>query len=253
MKKFLIAAALGAAAVATIYFLLPDDEPKKTKKTKKEEPAEETKPLTDAEKVKIEYEALNNTVRQSDGATFQSVTIPVPNPIRITTCEEAVEKMEGTGVFYFGANWCPWCRNLLPVLCDTCTKMGIDPIYYVNLDSDKSLYKIENDELVQTQAPSEAYKKLVEKVDACCVDFVLHEGDKEYNTGERRIGLPTVAVFKEGVLINHHIGTVDLEEGQTKYSPLSDVQTVKLELALEDKLKSVAAVPAETCGENGCF
>ena len=72
---------------------------------------------SDALKFKREYEMLNDTIRESDGAKYNNVVIAENNPIQYISATEAVQKLKSeSGIFYFGANWCPWCRNAIEVL-----------------------------------------------------------------------------------------------------------------------------------------
>lgn len=74
---------------------------------------------TDAIKFKEEYESLNNTVRESDGAEYNNISIDEKNPIKYVDTKEALKVLkEETAIIYVGANWCPWCRNAIPVLFD---------------------------------------------------------------------------------------------------------------------------------------
>ena len=104
----------------------------------------------DALRFKTEYESLNNTIRESDKAKYNNVSIDKDNPIKYVTVEEALNLLESKkAIIYVGANWCPWCRNMIDPMLDVAKKLNIKTIYYLELDDDKSNYEIQNNELKQ--------------------------------------------------------------------------------------------------------
>ena len=75
--------------------------------------------FAETKKVKEEYESLNGTVRESDGATYQKIKVDATIEIDSLTATEASKFIkEESGILFIGAPWCPWCRNALPVLMD---------------------------------------------------------------------------------------------------------------------------------------
>ena len=71
----------------------------------------------DALAFKESYESLNGTKRDSDGEIYNTISVPEDNPIKSINAKQAIKLLKnGNGVIYFGANWCPWCRTILPVL-----------------------------------------------------------------------------------------------------------------------------------------
>ena len=104
----------------------------------------------DALRFKREYESLNDTVRESDGAKYNNVSIDKNNPIKYVTVEEAIKLLDSKkAIIYVGANWCPWCRNMIEPMLDVLKELNIKTIYYLELDDDKSNYEIQNNELKQ--------------------------------------------------------------------------------------------------------
>ena len=88
-------------------------------------------------KFKKEYESLNGQVSTTDKA-YRSIEISKDNPFVYSDCEKLVEKMNRgeSFVVYFGANWCPWCRSVLPEFIKICQKLGIKEVLYVNVRPD---------------------------------------------------------------------------------------------------------------------
>ncbi len=183
----------------------------------------------DALKFKKEYESLNNTIRESDGATYNNIKINKNNPIKYIDIKEALTLLkEETGVIYVGANWCPWCRNAVPVLFDVAKSNKVKTIYYLNIDDAKDTFEIKDEELIKTKDGSKEYYELLEVLKDELDDYILTNNDKTYNTGEKRIYMPFVVFFKDGEIIGSHTGTVSLNKGQTKYDDMTKEQYNKL-------------------------
>ena len=180
----------------------------------------------DALKFKEEYESLNDTIRESDGAKYNNVAIDKNNPIKYVTVDEAIDLLDSEkAIIYVGANWCPWCRNMLEPMLDVSKDLNIDTIYYLELDDDKSNYEIQNKELKQINKGSESYYELLEKLKDYLSDYELTDSEgKTYSTGEKRIYMPFFITIKNGGIVEAKEISRKLEEGQTKYSEMTEDQ-----------------------------
>lgn len=199
--------------------------------------------MVDAIKFKEEYESLNNTVRESDGANYNNIKIAKDNPIKYISAKEAVDIIEEkTGIIYFGANWCPWCRNAVEVLFDASEKNNIDTIYYVNMDDVRNIWEATNGNLVKTQKEAEGYYELLSSLDEVLMkdNYVITDKDgNKYDTGEKRIYMPLVILVKDGHIIGSHVGTVKLNESQTKYDKLTSKQYEELFAIYEEFMHDI--------------
>ena len=140
--------------------------------------------FNDSFRFKLSYESIN-FVEYSNGKTIE-VSIPYDNRIEYLNEKEVLKFLEdGTGILYFGYNTCPWCRNMVPVLIDSVVENDYDIIYYA--DSHKLDISSIKDEL---------FSKL---------DSYLSV-DEEGNKG---LAVPDVYFVKDGIILGHHLGTVD--------------------------------------------
>ena len=181
---------------------------------------------TDALKFKKEYESLNNTIRESDKEKYNNVTIDKDNPIKYVTVDEAIKLLDSKkAIIYVGANWCPWCRNMIKPMLDVSKKLNIKTIYYLELDDDKSNYEVKNGELKKINDGSKSYYKLLEKLKDYLKDYELtDEEGKTYSTGEKRIYMPFFITVKNGGIVEAKEISRTLEDGQTKYSKMTKKQ-----------------------------
>lgn len=199
---------------------------------------------SDAFKFKKEYEALNGTIRESDDALYNDVKIPTMNPIKYISALEAVEVLENEkGLIYFGAPWCPWCRNAVEVLFDVAHDNEIKTIYYVDMDTVRNIWEAKNGKLVKTQEEATGYYDLLKALDPILGDntyVVEDENGVKFDTKEKRIYMPLVVAFKDAKIVDYHVGTVDIRQDQTKYSKLTSEQKKELTSIyqrLVDKIK----------------
>lgn len=184
----------------------------------------------DALKFKKEYESLNDTIRENDGAKYNEVKISKNNPIKYISVKEALEILDKEeAIMYVGASWCPWCRNAVPVLFEVAELYKVDTIYYLELDDDKSMFEIKNNELVKTVNGTKEYYELLEKLSDRLEDYTLRdENGNTLNTNEKRIYMPYVIGVKSGRVVSDHTGTVTLNENQNSYSALTNEQKEEL-------------------------
>lgn len=187
----------------------------------------------DALEFKESYESLNGTKRESDGEIYNTISISKDNPIKSINAKQAIKLLKnGNGVIYFGANWCPWCRTILPVLFESASMNNVNTIYYLDIDNLKSGFEIQNNELVRKEENiSEGYIDLIKALDKVLgskSNELKDENGNSYDTGEKSIHVPLVITVKEGIITSYHNGAISLNSDQSKYDSLTEEQHQKL-------------------------
>lgn len=218
---------------------------------KSKEPSVYTKePTKDALEFKKEYESLNGTKREGDGATYQSINIEENNPIKYVNAKEALEVLKGKNVImYVGANWCPWCRNAVPVILEVAKDKNINTVYYLNLDNEKSGFEIKDGKLKKVTDGTDDYYKLLDFLKDELQDYVITDDNgKKFDTKEKRIYMPFVIAAKDGKVVDTHTGTVELDDKQTKYDDLTKKQHDELYKTYDELFSKVYA--NGTCKDN---
>ncbi len=209
--------------------------------------------VTDAKKFKAEYEKLNGTVRESDGQKYGTITIDENNPIKYIDVKDAIEVLDSKqAIMYIGAPWCPWCRNAIPVLFEVAKKYDINTIYYVELDDVKSSFEIVDGHLKKTREGTKEYYALLDKLKSRLNEYVLQEGKNIYHTGEKRIYMPYVLSIKDGKVVGDKVGTVSLDEGQSKYEELTEKQSLQLYKEYEELFRLAYENDLPECGGDVC-
>ena len=182
----------------------------------------------DAKKFKEEYESLNGGV-SSSGKDYLEVEIDEDNKVKYSSIKDIIKVLEsGTGVIYLGYPECPWCRNVVPVLMRASNNTGIENVYYLNMHDVRDKMEVDsNGNVVTVEEGKEGYKDLLEKLDSILSEYTVKDDDgKEYDTGEKRIFVPTVIFVKNGKILDYHMDTV--ESPTDPYVGLNEDQEMEL-------------------------
>lgn len=199
------------------------------------------KELTDGQKFKEEYEIYNG--KKTDRGVYPTLEIPENNIIKYSTLKEVNEILSsGTGVIYLGFPKCPWCRNAIKVLLDSADSTTLDKIYYVDMQNERDIMKIDgNGNIVTTQKASDDYYKLVEKLKDILPDYIIYDSENnEYNTNTKRIYVPLVLFIENGQLVDYHMDTVESQKDpyvdltEEQYNELYNIYTSGIHKVLKD-------------------
>ena len=130
-------------------------------------------------------------------------------------------------MIYFGANWCPWCRNAIEVLIDVAKQKKEKKIYYLDMDKVRNTWEVVNGNLNKVTNEEEGYYDLLKALDSILGDqtyTLTDEFGNIHDTGEKRIYMPLIIGVKNGKILKNHTGTITLKEEQTKYDKLTKEQ-----------------------------
>lgn len=247
----IVAVVIAAILLGTgFFFLIRANQPAAEPATPSE-PAE----LTDAERFKQSYESLNNTVRKGTDKVYHAIEIASNNPIVYVDIKKTLDLLKSDHtIIYIGGNWCPHCRNAVPVLLEVAKKFGLNKIYYLELDDTKSLFEYKDGAVVKIRDGSAEYYQLLDALADHLSDYSIN--DPEGNpqpTGEKRIYVPYVIAVKAGEIVGEYVSDVeksDLEDGQTAYDPLTAAQHDKLYDIYSDMFRAVYGDSAkDECSE----
>lgn len=169
----------------------------------------DVKPSKDASKFKEDYEKLNGEKTKS-GSVYRTITIDENNPFVYTTMDEIMDKINNkeTFIVYFGANWCPWCRSVLPTMIEVAHNKKIDTVYYVDVRPDndenndiRDIYSLDdNNEIYLSHEGLSSYHEFLKKADGILSEYSSHgvdvDGTKFDNV--KRVGAPNFIIVKNG-------------------------------------------------------
>ena len=152
---------------------------------------------TDESKFKEEYESLNNE--------YLEIEIIDDNNIKYSNIGEIIDIIEnGTGIIYFGYPEDPMCRNVIPVLLESASELGVEEIYYLKIKNEDSENQIES------LTPSmEDYKTLFDALKDSLDNYKLEDNSiSPINDEDNIIVIPTVIFVYEGEIVGTHTNSV---------------------------------------------
>lgn len=108
-------------------------------------------------------------------------------------------------------------------------EMKLDRIYYLDMTDVRDAFQYENNQLIRSAEGTEAYFTMLEKLDAYLKPYVIYdENGIGHDTQEKRIPIPFLLAVREGEVVSARPGTYELEENQSKYDKLTQVQYIEL-------------------------
>ena len=177
----------------------------------------------DALKFKNSYESLNGKSMEN-GKKYRNITIAKNNPFVFADLEDINEKIKNkeTFIVYFGANWCPWCRSVLPTAIEKAKEKDVEKIYYIDVrkhlekeDEDiRDIYALDKDKKIYlSHKGTDAYHKFLKYADGVLAEYDSH-GVSVKNTkfaGAKRVGAPSFILVKSGKVVKLETGVSEKE------------------------------------------
>ena len=185
--------------------------------------------ITDAVKIKEEYETLNDQINENNNLKYPTVTLREDNPFVYRSESEIVDILKNrTGVIYFGFSSCPWCRSILPVLESAAEETGIAQVFYLDIQNIRDVLELdENDKVVTSKEGSNGYYQIVELLDDYLSKYTLtNKKGEEIDTGKKRLFAPTVVGVLNGKIVSFYEGSLDSQE--SGYDALNDKEKEEL-------------------------
>ena len=197
--------------------------------------------VTDATKIKEEYENLNNKINEDNQRIYPNVNLSENNLFVKSNEEEIIKVIEGeSGVIFFGNSADAYSRTIIPLIDEISRNLEIDKIYYFDITSIRDTIDLDDlNEPIIKEKGSNGYYKLLELLDNELPTYYVTKDGKEIDTHEKRIEVPTFIVTKNCKIEGIHIGTV--ENQKSGYDELSNEDKNKLKEELEDLMKKVAS------------
>ena len=189
---------------------------------------EDTPVITDAVKIKEEYEMLNETINDNN-LKYPTVTLSDDNPFVYRSESEIIDILNNkTGVIYFGFSSCPWCRSVLPILEDAAREVGLAQVFYLDIQNIRDVLELdENNKVVTSKEGSNGYYQIVELLDEYLSEYSLtNEKGEEISTGKKRLFAPTVVGVLNGEIVSFHEGSLDSQK--SGYDALDDKEKEEL-------------------------
>jgi len=170
-----------------------------------------TKPSTDALRFKEEYETWESDI---------AITIPEDNPFVFSDFEEVVDKMKNgeSFILYCGSNWCPWCRDVLPVFIECTKEHNIKKVLYVDVNpgqvnEKRNAYQLdENGKVYRSNEGTKGYNEFIKLAANVLRNYrngTITLDGTEWE-GEKRVGAPNFIVVIDGEAVAMTSGISDL-------------------------------------------
>ena len=178
---------------------------------------------SDAIKFKEDYESLNGKTNKN-GKEYRTITIDNDNPFIYSDLKEINKKIKSkeTFIVYFGANWCPWCRSMLPTAIEKAKEKGIDKIYYIDVRPDndtnkdiRDIYDVDKKgEIYLSHEGTKEYHEFLKYADNVLDEYTSHgisvKGTKY--AGEKRVDAPSFILIKSGVVKKLETGVSNIQK-----------------------------------------
>lgn len=158
----------------------------------------------DNQRFKKDYESLNGKDTNYN-TKYRTITIDENNPFVYSDLKEINKKIEKkkTFIVYFGANWCPWCRSMLPTAIEEANAKGIKTIYYIDVrpdnDDEKEIRDVydydKNGNVYLSHKGQKEYRKFLEYADNVLKEYSSHGVDVK---DVKRVGAPNFILVKNG-------------------------------------------------------
>ena len=180
----------------------------------------------DEVKFKKEYEILNGTYRNE--SPIINVEIPDDNNIVYLDDSNIIDTLKNEkGIFYFGFDYCPWCRRMLPTMFESMKDANVETIYYYDFHAIRAAFENDKD--------SKEAKIYIELMDILGKKVT----DKFEGSDVKRMTAPYVFAVDNGMVLGSHKNVVDSYTDTTK--ELTDEQKQELKRKFDNLFKLISS------------
>ena len=201
----------------------------------------------DSTKFKKEFESFND---------IYSVNISDNNHFKISSAEEILSMISNNQSFVvlFGSSSDYYTRTIIESLESSASNLGLAKIYYVDIESIRDEYSIDDNNVVtKTKESTSEYNELVVLLNKYLKDYtVLNKDNKEVSVGVKKINIPLVVGVIKSNVSSAVTGISSLQTSDMK-SLSDEIKTDQINI-MHDTINEVV-VDLSTCDINnnsGC-
>jgi len=198
----------------------------------------EVNELTDAIKIKEEYEKYNGKINEETNEVYEEVLLSDDNPFLYKTEEDILKLLDnGTGLIYFGIPSKNLSRTVMNELNSLLKENNIKEIYYLDISLVRDIFTLdENDKIIKEKEGNTNYYKLLRILDKYLKEYTLIGSDNTpIPTKEKRIYAPTVISVLNGKITSFY--EISSEKENDK---LEEKELVELKKELKKLISSIS-------------
>lgn len=177
--------------------------------------------IVEASDFKESYEVLNGKETKS-GKVYREIHLDDASSFKLLNLEDFTNAgdIDFTGILFISDPKCPWCRSVIETAVKVASEMNVQNIYTIHawdaegneIFRDKWVAQ-ENEYVLQSGHPF--YDLLINaQGNELLSDYIVNKDDgSSFDTGEKRIYLPSFLYVKNNEIIAFTNGISELQEG----------------------------------------
>ena len=206
--------------------------------------------MTDGERFKEQYEAVNKLESEYTYKKYVQLTIDKDNPFIYKTAKETLDILKNEkAIVFMGYPESDLTRTILPILLDSFKDNNIKEVYYLDILEIRDEFVFSGSIMpTEVRKGTNAYYELVDFLkDYLDEYYVEDEVGNRYDTLVKRINTPTIITVKNGEVLDYHSGAVIYHNEE--HFELNEAEQVKLKEIFDDIMKKYND-EANTCSSS---
>ena len=211
------------------------------------------KELTDGEKFKEQYEAVNKYESEYTYEKYVQLSIDEDNPMVYKTAKETLEILKNeTAIVFMGYPESDLTRTVLPILLDVLKENDIKKVYYLDILEIRDEFVFDGDIMPkQVSKGTNAYYELVDYLRKYLDEYYVEDSvGNRYDTLVRRINTPTILTVKDGKVLDFHWGAV-IYHNELHFE-LNEAEQEKLKELYDEMIKNYLEASNICSSSDGC-